>query len=1117
MSSGPALSWLSSGDFTYYGNTGQPIRVSQDPLVRSTFNNLVRFSIQGPAPQASSVSSKPLWERDGIAMGRQVLGLDECSRPFGYELRADASAWSYVSNQPNPFSPVIMGRGWESGVDVSPENEERFNRSLLSIGVPRTAGTLRAALSSVIDNPPLVDLIVQKVIDELRQWVNGELASNEAGSALNLFNIMDKAYRLLEAHFGSEELSLDRAEDKEAKELSLALFREDISSLVLIASTDATWKTKRWMSVGNNKLGAGLGEKAGSRWGINYGWTNLDPYMDDKNILAERLGWWIQSVSKVADDSEQITAGVRELLKTAPTPEITAAIEDLSVSDPSSRLPLVARTQERILGFIDGLVSSDAKENQRARDALADYLISLSNNLSNLNSSTDSREQLLAHVALGSMRVIVLGSMLPPVISCSYRVEEGGSTVRPNPFNRRTEISATLLISGPDPANKLRSRVFSRWMSRELQKLNAGQFDVGQLAYNKAKKAYEVTLTSSFSPDWTNYLGGVRQIRVPAYLYGYSPNPNEVREAYHTPMAEPPALLPSRQPLPATSSTQPPSSLSQVVWEWRGNPQFFFSSSDTRTVTTPWEERNFLQVPRTETNYPLSLRANLSLYSSLSPRYGGSAGRPYDWFFSDYYHRSSDTQYVVRDAFGYYFGSPALYHEPYVSSYLVQRLPTFGQVGQFLKNQPLWPRNPASVSEVSRAADLTFANASKTFILTGRPDLAGLPGPFPYDPLVQPDYSSLQLSQFSMSMREAWRAYYHIGANNYALSRTTGPLLRDGLQKDSGKWAQYAAQALLYEFLPNEFGYKALAIASDFLGKDAFNALREQATLVGEWKTPSKSANEHQVELFLGYHPGMQAKVGAADPARISNPLVLPIAGLDAKLWDVYDVAAHYAWTHRLGENWSTKVNFGIGAIISGGGMNTEIGNYMRNGYSFAFQERDMPVLPLFELNGQLRCIGRLSELSSFSSTWTFEPNYWHYYQMAKGLYGAASMVDRLFGGTMAPSLDIALERMGIDYSRLYTPNSYPLNDAPLSANALAAEFSSRGVQLDAGQAQLLQNPGNDVLVRSKNDAGIYRISRNKDGTYNIYNEYDFSNPAFASLWPLTRQQLDFMTTIPLR
>jgi hypothetical protein len=78
-------------------------------------------------------------------------------------------------------------------------------------------------------------------------------------------------------------------------------------------------------------------------------------------------------------------------------------------------------------------------------------------------------------------------------------------------------------------------------------------------------------------------------------------------------------------------------------------------------------------------------------------------------------------------------------------------------------------------------------------------------------------------------------------------------------------------------------------------------------------------------------------------------------------------------------------------------------------------------------------------------------------------------------------------------------------------------EFRSRGIRLDSAGSQTLQRMGSDALVNSENGSGLYHVKKNADGTYGIYNEYDFTNPAFGSKLPLTRQTLEFMTKLPLR
>ncbi len=1067
--------WFPYATFPSPHNTGRPIQVLQDRLIGAKFNDLVDFYLRnGPAP-AYSVSRLPAWEQIGIPLGRQVMGVDECNQPFGYYLRAGVTAWSITTYQPASFPPLVMRRGWESGVDVGPENEARFNKSLVSIGIPLAADALRVDLAAVIpDNPDQVNAIVKNVIDALSGWLKQQMLPNSP--KLDLFKIMDKTHEMLGAYFQTNTLSTDAAEDREIKDLSLALFRDDIDSLILIASTDATWKSKRWMSVGNDKLGGALSEKGGHRWGVNYGRTNMDPYMPDKGVLLQRLSWWAANIPAVADDSGQLFAGVVELLKTA-SPEIQHAVADsMSPADSSLKLAFIHSTRQKIQGFIDGISDPDPKKSANARDELADYLVSLANNLSQTPESYESREMLLAHVALGPIaRIVVLGSLLPQTLACNYEVDRQNSFVRTNPFNNQiTELSTTLLISGPDPKNKLRARVFSRRVSRSLQKLNGGHFTPGPLAYNAARKAYEITLTAQFAADWKNYIGSPLQILVPTYLYG-----NTQAESVRSSSA------------PGQKTPE-----SQAVWEWTGQLDVFYPPPTKPPSVSEQINRTMLQVPIATTTYPWRLSANLPLMATPWMEYGASIKQPKKWQFPSDWERLTVTKGII-ETWGGVFGSEGWMKSPVYFSWLLQRWPDAAEADNYLLSKPLWTAaGKLSGSDVSRAAETLISDATGNFLKT--------------------DMDTFRTN--SLGWSRAWENYFK--SRVFRAAARQDPSQADLFGRSAITYGSAAVGAMLWETLPGILLYKGQSWVSELKDRGLLHALRAQHWLGVAYDNYTEDGHQ-QTEFYAHYAPGGYERWGGGRILpQISSPLYIDWAPLNFTLRNALTLYLHHAydkialssptWRVSLGYNLALGGIFNTGALFGASPLSAEIGNYMEPSNSkYGFSAKEYPgTMPVWTLGAKILAEKNLSQKTTVWAELDLSPSLGDYYYALKGVNW---FWQRMAGG---PDLAGRLKNMGLDVDALVNPP--PINFTPLnSLAAVQSEFDAFGAPLDANaRKNIAEMKGSEIVVAAKGGR-TFRI-RKEGARYNIYDDPSTGNPNYLNPVPIADLRFGLGTGIPL-
>ncbi len=1070
-------SWSSYANFSPPINTGQPIQVLQDRLIGAKFNDLVDFYLHiGPASMYS-FSRAPAWEQNGISLGRQVVNVDECNQPFGYDLKARTAAWSVTSYQPSSFLPLVMRRGWESGVDVGPENEARFNQSLISIGIPRAADALRTDLTAVIlDNPAQVNAIVKSVIEELTNWLKQQMAPN--APKLDLFKIMVKTHEFLGEYFQLNTMSPNPAEDREIKDLSLDLFRDDnIDSLILIASTDATWKAKRWMSVGNDKLGGALSEKAGHRWGVNYGRTNMDPYMPDKQLLIQRLSWWVTSIADVAEDAGQITTGVAELYKTAPPStqtNLSAAI--FSPSDRSIKSSMVNSAQQKIQGFISGIADPDPKKSASARDELADYLVSLANNLSQTPETYESREMLLAHVALGPIaRIVVLGSLLPPKLVCTYDVDQNKSFVRNSPFNSQiTELSTTLLITGPDPRNELRTRVFSRRVLGSLKKLNGEHFAIGPLTYNPAKKAYEITLATQFASDWKNYIGPPLQIRVPTYLYG-----NTQDEAIG--LSQPHGQSPPEY---------------QVVWEWTGQLDAFSPPPTKPPSVSERTQQTVLQVPITTTTYPWRLSANLPIMVTPWMEYGSSIKQPKKWKFPSDLERLTVTKGIL-ETWGGVFGSEGWMDNPVYFSWMLQRWPDVGETDKYLlSNQLPAGANKLSGSDVSRMAENSLAGATDYFLKT--------------------DQNTLRLN--SLGWSRAWEQY--VKSRVFRVAASQDPSNSALFGEYAIKYGSAAIGAMLWETLPGIMLYKGQSWVTDLKDRALLDALRAQHWLGAAYDNSTPDGHQ-QTEFYAHYALGSYERWGGGRILpQITSPLYIDQAPFNFTLRNALTLYLHHAYDKTIFSSPTSRVSLGYnlalggifntGALFGTSPLSAEIGNYMEPSSSkYGFSAKEYPgTMPVWTLNAKILAEKNLSQKTTVWGELDLNPSLGDYYYALKGVNW---FYQRMAGG---PDLDTRIKNMGLDINALISPP--PINFTPLgNLAAVQSEFDAMNTQLDANARKSISEMKSSELVVAAKGGRAFRIKK-EGANYNIYDDPSTGNQNYLNPVPIADLRFGLGTEIPL-
>ena len=1067
-----------------YANTGKPIYIKEDKFVGTKFNDMVDGYLKGRPAWVPSNSLLPLGEQKEQKIATQTIGYDECGQPYGFYLKGNVATSQYISNQPGTFLAILLRRLLESGVDVGPENEQRFNELLSSIGVACASDMLRYTQAGVLPKKTQVDAIVLQVTAELREWLAAELHEPSEAGRLNLFKILDKTYSLLDGALAKQEFSPDEQKDKKIKERSLARLRHHIDSVLLIASTDGTWKTKLWMSVGNAKLGGQLAEKASDRWGVNYAWTNLDPYALDPKLLIQRLNWWSGSVGKVANDAELLNFGIAELFKKESPTQRSERLEDIAPSNPAQKEALVRAVEHKVNDFIKEIANPATLE--AGRKHLADYLVDLSNNLTTPENFENSGELLLAHVALGSLaRILMLGSLLPQVLTCHYETDPARTVAKQNPFSGKTEIETVLVVrGGPDPADKIESGVFTDWLGDWMKSAHAGVFDVGAVTYNKAAGAYEIRFKAEVKSDWEAYSNTRLQIHVPTYLYDFSP-----------------ADLGPSQPGVAIPE-------SQLVWEWTGSADPFISPPRTPQSVSERTQKTMIQVPVTTTEYLWRWSANFPLMATPWMERGDSFLHPNKWQFPSDLERLTITKGII-ETWGGIFGSEGWKKSPVYFSWLLQRWPDSSETDKYIKPLlvppgPPTPTGPLSVSDVSRMAETLLAGATSNFLKT--------------------DMDTFRSN--SLGWSRAWEKYFE--SRVFKVAATQDPSQAGLFERSAITYGSAAVGALLWETLPGILLYKGQSWVSDLKDRALLDALREQHWL-GLVYDHSTEGGHQMTEIYAHYALGGYERWGnGIILPQISSPLYIDQAPFNFTLRNALTLYLHHAYDKIALSGETYRVSLGyylaIGGIFSTRSLfgtspaSWEIGNYMaprtkQDGgtelSNYGFSAKEFPgTMPVWSLGAKIFAEKDLSKKTTVSAELDLRPSTGDYYNMLKGVNW---LWQRIGGG---PDLDERLKTMGLDVDALVNPP--PINFLPLgNPAAVQAEFDSIGVAFDAATKKSIANMKNSELAVTASGGRAFRVKK-EGANYNIYDDPSMGNPNYLNPIPIADLRFGLRTEVPI-
>jgi len=1059
-------------------------------LSAEDINSILRSTIPG-----LSQPYQALCQNDWSAQSKvrwQGTSQDECGQWSGYNLFSEEAAGRVTTKQPATFNAFLMQRHWEPGSFASELNVELFSRQVRLEGVRIAKEAFHLAASGLVQESQLT-ILKENLGLQLQLWLDSSKADNLPPNE-NVLALLKKALELIPSILSPLTLSPDGAVDKQKKADILSCMTSELSLTTFFILTDGSWGSlgpyRRDPEVGNFNLGRDMALRMAPNLGLSYEWADLNPVKLPKNVLIERLEWWRSYVNSVQSNPADLLEGIKDLLHVSNLKQVRG-ISSLG-GDERSRLEMASIACEKISGFISDLQADE----KGARVRLQDYLVYLSRHRKQVRLGAESSDgtlsmppldaDLLAHIALGQIsRLVGIGSLRSPSLELAYQVDQsqGGST-QFNPFTNMLEVTRVLRISGgPSPSLEAESRKFVGWLHEWIKGHNS-DFNTGPMTYNASANAYEITLTAKLWAEHTLFNGRtLLKLQVPSRVYSES----------------------NQAPL--------------VVWSLRGTSEPINPSPKTKTWKTTEEER----VPFSETTISSGhweYGGGVGGFYRPQGAFGGSLWQPWNWYFPDFEHRQNVTKNIFKNLFGHYAGSSAIESWPIGASYLLESILPAGSMRKEIARDNVWKNSNLSISDIDRAAD-----ASNDHMLRFCTDESLRRKFDPAKITFLGNFDMHSMSQWSLGFHEAFRWYNHAQHFAYAASKTSDKNKQEEMEMLYGVCQTRALSSIIGEFFTGFSIYKPWSVALDLVGNNMVDALHEQAPV--QIRYVDNNLKSHSLsEIFFkpaldfktDFSLGDQTTDGRDVRAGISSPLAVAVGGSSmlANFYGATALAFNHSYDYFLSDHASVGFDFTAGALFGLGkhGMSAEIGSYTFSNseegliYPFSIQEKDFGAFPIFRFQARASA----DHVSKDGKTWmgtecTLQMGPKNAYDLSGAIFDGGRAVANIFGNN-PDSFDVMMTKKGLAYSELYG-GPRPLNLNPLRSGAeVIDEFSARGMVLDAkDEASLRAMKTGRLKVTDAKSGYSYNVIA-KDGSYSIMPEYDITNPAFGSNWPLAKIDL---------